>query len=226
MTTFDLSAIDGPHRGQPVLREGPDPGGKTSGATAAMVLIHGRGARAQDILMLGRAIVAAADRRDVLLLAPQAAGATWYPERFIAPVENNQPWLDSARAAVSTLLEGLIGAGMSRERIVLAGFSQGACLASDIAVSLEKPLGGVFVLSGGLIGPLGTRFAPTGSLPGTPVFVGCSDTDPHIPVERVHETTAAFRAVGAVVDERIYPGMPHTVNEDELTAMSAVLRAL
>lgn len=230
MTTFDLSAIDGPHRGQPVLREGPDAADTSdtvaNGATAAMVLIHGRGARAQDILMLGRAIVAAADRRDVLLLAPQAAGATWYPERFIAPIENNQPWLDSARAAVSTLLEGLIDAGIPRHRIVLAGFSQGACLASDIAVSHEKPLGGVFVLSGGLIGPLGTRFAPAGSLQGTPVFVGCSDTDPHIPVERVHETTAAFRAVGAVVDERIYPGMPHTVNEDELAAMSAVLRAL
>lgn len=226
MTGFDLNDIAGPHRGQPVIREGPDPGRSKAGATAAMVLIHGRGARAQDILMLGRALVAAADRRDVLLLAPQAAGSTWYPERFIAPIEKNQPWLDSARAAISSLVNSLIRGGTPPGRIVLAGFSQGACLASDFAVERDAPLGGVFVLSGGLIGPLGTTFAPTGSLPGTRVFIGCSDRDPHIPVERVHETTAAFEATGAAVEERIYPGVLHTVNEDELAAMSAILRGL
>lgn len=222
MTSFDLSHIDGPHRGQAVLREGPAP----NSAGVVMILIHGRGAGARDILMLGRQIAAGAERRDVLFLAPQASGSSWYPERCIAPIENNQPWLDSARTVISTLIETLINAGVSQQRIVIAGFSQGACLVSDNAVGRSDRLGGVCVLSGGLIGPPGTRFETTGSLGETPVFIGCSDVDPHIPLDRVHETAKAFEATGATVDKRIYPGMPHTVNGDELTAMSDILRSL
>ena len=217
---FDLSNIGGPHDGAQVRYEGSDE------AQIAVILIHGRGASADDILMLGREIAARSARRDALLVAPQASGSVWYPQRFIAPIEQNQPWLDSARAAIRRLIDTLVENDIRSDRIVLAGFSQGACLASDVAIQDPRRYGGVFALSGGLIGPPGTVFAPEGDLDGTPVLVGCSDIDPHIPLERVRETSDAFRRIGAAVDERIYPSMAHTVNDDEIEAMSAIVRAI
>ncbi len=219
---IDLSAIEGPHAGQAVTQieseDGHDP--------LVMILIHGRGASAESILGLGSQLKMRSGRTDLLLVAPQAAGSTWYPYRFIAPTEENQPWLDSARAVIETMIAQILATGVPTERLVLAGFSQGACLVADAVSRRQERFGGAFILSGGLIGPLGTEFAATGALDGTPVFVGCSDVDQHIPLERVNETSAVLRSVGARVDERIYPGMPHTVVEDELEAMKAILAAI
>jgi predicted esterase len=221
MHPFELSRINGPHDGQPVITEGPEP----HKAAGALILIHGRGAGAQDILGLGREITAALGRRDMLLLAPHAMRATWYPNRFMEPEETNQPWLESARAAVRFLIDHVIDGGLAPERLFLLGFSQGACLVSDGAARNPRRYGGLFVLSGGLIGPAGSEFGFTGSLEGTPTLVGCSDIDPHIPLERVKATAEQLRKLGAQVDERIYPGMGHTINEDELGAILETIRS-
>lgn len=220
MKPFSLDTISGPHEGQPVLTEGPSP----DSAAGAIILLHGRGAGAQDIFSVGRIITERLQRRDILLLAPHASRATWYPYRFIEPEENNQPWLDSARAAVAYLIDHIVvDGGMDPRKVFLMGFSQGACLAADVAATRGTPLGGIYLFSGGLIGPEGTDFAFSGDLDQTPVFVGCSDDDPHIPLKRVQETAATFRSLHADVDEQIYPGMGHTIIEDEL---ARVLRSL
>lgn len=222
MQPFDLSGIGGPHDGQPVITEGPDP----SRAAGALILIHGRGAGAQDILGLGREVTGALGRRDMLLFAPHAMRSTWYPNRFMEPVATNQPWLDSARAALRFLVDHVTAGGMSPEKVFLLGFSQGACLAADTAARHPRRYGGIFVLSGGLIGPAGTAFDFAGDLEGTPVLIGCSDMDPHIPLERVRETSKALRNLGAAADERIYPGMGHTVNADELKAIVETIQSV
>ncbi|TVR74754.1 MAG: phospholipase [Spirochaetaceae bacterium] len=219
MQPFELSRIGGPHEGQPVITEGPDP----AKAACALILVHGRGAGAQDILGLGREVTGALGRRDLLLFAPHAMRSTWYPNRFMEPEETNQPWLDSARQGLEFLLRYVTDRGMSPEKIFLLGFSQGACLVSDVAARNPRRYGGLFILSGGLIGPAGTRFAYSGEMEGTPVLIGCSDVDPHIPVERVRETSRVLESLGARVDERIYPGMGHTVNADELGAIVEVI---
>lgn len=221
MQPFDLSSISGPHAGQPVITEGPDP----SKAAAAVILIHGRGAGAQDILGLGREITYTVGRRDLLLLAPHAMRSTWYPLRFTEPEENNQPWLDSAREALESLIEHVVTGGMSIEKVFLLGFSQGACLVADAAVRNPRRYGGLVVLSGGLIGPLGTTFDFSGDLQQTPAFIGCSDQDPHIPAERVKETVDVLGHMGAQVEHRVYPGMGHTVNSDEIQAITTMIRA-
>jgi phospholipase/carboxylesterase len=148
--------------------------------------------------------------------APQAARGSWYPNRFIAPIEQNEPHLASALQAVSDSVESLVDAGIPYEQVVVLGFSQGACLGSEFVARTPRRYGGVVAFSGGLIGPLGTEFDHEGDLAGTPVFLGCSDSDPHIPVERVHETRDVFERLGADVDERIYEGMGHTINADEI----------
>jgi len=198
----------GVHQGQPVVPAGTDLGE----ATAGTVLVHGRGATARSIADLGREVHA----DGMAFLAPQAAGNEWYPNSFLAPVEANEPNLSSALEAVGDVLAEFADAGIPTERVVLAGFSQGACLASEYAARHPDRYGGVVALSGGLIGPEGTDFEYAGSLEGTPAFLGCSDVDPHIPVERVHETAAVLEELEADVTERIYEGMAHTVNEDEL----------
>lgn len=207
-----------PHHNAPVKTAGVS----LDTAQAAMILVHGRGASAASILSIAREL----DVPDVAYLAPQAAGHTWYPYSFMAPTEQNEPGLSSAL----NLLEALIGrvedAGLPRERIVLLGFSQGACLSTEFAARHPQRYGGVAGLSGGLIGPEGTTFSFDGSMEGTPVFLGCSDRDPHIPLERVQETTAVFEHLGAAVDERIYEGMGHTVNRDEIAAVRDMVTAL
>ena len=177
-----------------------------------MVLLHGRGAPAQDILGLAAALGLEA----TAFLAPQAAGHTWYPLSFLAPIESNEPGLSSALERIGEILAGLEERGVESERTILLGFSQGACLALEYAARNAKRYGAVVGLSGGLIGPEGTPRDYPGSLDGTPVFLGCSDRDPHIPLARVKETTEILLRLGGRVVERIYPGMPHTVNDDEL----------
>ncbi|MEX1081032.1 MAG: dienelactone hydrolase family protein [Halofilum sp. (in: g-proteobacteria)] len=207
-----------PHANQPLETAGAP----LASAKAAVVLVHGRGADAPSILRLAEAI----DVPNLAWLAPQATNNTWYPHRFIAPFAENEPYLSSALARVDTLIGQIQGAGIPDEHIALIGFSQGACLASEYAARNARRWGAIGALSGGLIGPPGTVFEYPGSLAGTPALVGCSDVDPHIPVERVHETTEGLRKLGAEVDERIYPGMDHTVNEDEVAWLRKTLRQL
>jgi predicted esterase len=200
--------MNGLHQGQPVYAAGAP----LEQAQAAMILIHGRGADAPDILGLAEAF----NQPAFAYLAPQAAGFTWYPNRFIAPLASNEPYLSSALAVVGDVLAHIEQAGIAPEKTVLLGFSQGACLALEYAARHARRYGGVVALSGGLIGPPGTVFEYPGSLDQTPVFLGCSDVDFHIPLERVQESTAALRRLGGNVTERIYPNMGHTINQDEI----------
>ena len=209
-----------PHLGERVLAAGRPLGE----AKAAMILVHGRGAPAEDILGLGREL----GRSDLAYLAPQATGYTWYPNSFLAPFESNEPGLSSGLALLGHLLARLEAEGIPAERTVLLGFSQGACLALEFAARNARRYAGVVGLSGGLIGPPGTprEYSGTpGSFAGTPVFLGCSDRDPHVPLARVKETTEVLTKMGAQVTERIYPAMGHTVNEDELEHVRALLAA-
>src|SRR5690625_3858800 len=191
-------------------------------ATAAMVMVHGRGDSARGILGLVNVL----DVPGVAFVAPEATGNTWYPHSFLAPMESNEPWLSSALQAVRGAVEEVTSAGIPFERIFLLGFSQGACLASEFVARNARRYGGLAVLSGGLIGPEGTPRDYEGSLDGTPVFLGCSDIDSHIPLFRVKETTEILGRMGAVTEERIYPGMGHTVNEDEVQAVREMLHGL
>ncbi len=165
-------------------------------------------------------------RDDIAYLAPQAAQNTWYPNSFLMPTEQNEPGLSSALAVLAGLVERLAAEGFGPERIGILGFSQGACLATEFSARNARRYGCVVGLSGGLIGPPGTKRDYGGSLSGTPVFLGCSDIDPHIPLERVRETAAVLGAIGAQVDERIYPGFGHSVNGDEVEAIRALLHGL
>jgi phospholipase/carboxylesterase len=197
-----------PHRGQPVLAAGAP----LDQARAAVVCLHGRGAGAEDILGLAGALALP----DLAYLAPEAAGSTWYPEPFLVPTARNQPWLDSALGVVGSLLDYLAASGIPVDRVALLGFSQGACLALEYAARNPRRYLAVVGLSGGLIGADGELDRHTGDLAQTPVFLGCSDVDYHIPKERVERTAEVLRALGADVTVRLYRGMGHTVNEDEL----------
>ena len=208
---------DDPHAGCPILSRGPSP----AEARLVAILVHGRGASAEDILSLTHELRA----KDVAYLAPEAAGQTWYPYSFLAPIEQNEPGISSGLRVLQGLIEQVARQGVSPDRIVLMGFSQGACLSLEFAARNPQRYRAVVGLSGGVIGPPGTPRTRSGSMDGTPVFLGCSDIDPHIPLGRVHETAEIFRELRANVDERIYPRMGHTVNRDELHAIDALLRA-
>jgi predicted esterase len=210
--------LKGPHQGQPVLRAGAP----LEQARAAMVMVHGRGATAESILTLAPEI----DQPGFVYLAPQAAGDTWYPYSFLAPIPNNEPWLSSGLAAVAGVLAVIAAAGIPPERTMLLGFSQGACLSLEFTARNARRYGGVAGLSGGLIGPDGTPRDYAGSLEGTPIFLGCSDVDFHIPKERVIESADVLRRLGAAVDARLYPGMGHTINQDEINAVKAIMARL
>ena len=206
---------DGPHHGQSIVAAGAP----LTTARAVGVLLHGRGATALSILDLAEAI----HRPDVAWLAPQARGNTWYPNRFVAPIESNEPWLSSALAAVTDVVAQVEAAGTPRTRVVLVGFSQGACLALEALIRTPGIAGGAAGLSGGLIGPPGTVWPDSGRLDGVPVFLGCSDVDFHIPKERVLESADVLRARGADVTAILYPGMDHTVNDDEIAHVRALV---
>jgi len=210
-----MTANQDPHAGQPVLTGGA----RLADARLGVILVHGRGASAEDILGLAREL----RLRDVAYLAPQAAGHTWYPYSFLSPIEQNQPGITSAMGVLSRLVEEFGRHGLGPERVAFLGFSQGACLSLDFAARHARRYAGIFGLSGALIGPPGTTRNYGGAFEGTPVFLGCSDIDPHIPLARVHESAEVFRRMGASVDERIYSQMGHTVNEEEIEAVRAIL---
>jgi predicted esterase len=187
-----------------------------------MIMIHGRGASALDMLNLAGEL--ALD--NYAYLAPQANGNTWYPYRFMEPLSRNEPYLTSALATIAELFAFLAQQGLPRERVILLGFSQGACLSLEFAARHAARYGGIAALSGGLIGPDGTPRDYPGTLAGTPVFLGCSNVDPHIPEHRVHEATTVMRALGGSVTERIYPNLPHMINDDELKAVQDLMSNL
>lgn len=207
-----------PHKDQPIFVWGA-PSGQ---ATAALLLVHGRGASVDDMRGLAGELVFP----QLMYIAPAAANRTWYPYSFLEPVSRNEPSLSSALRLVGRALEKATSAGLAWDRIVLLGFSQGACLTLEFTARNARHYGGIVGLSGGLIGPEGTPRDYPAQLDGTPVFLGCSDVDPHIPKRRVDETAAVLERLGGRVTKRIYPGMGHTVNGDELTAARDIVAAV
>ncbi len=197
-------------------------------AKAAVIMLHGRGDSAAGILGLAEEFA----QPDLMYVAPQAAGHAWYPYSFLAPLDRNEPWLSSALGAVGHVVKVIEAQGIPSARTVLCGFSQGACLASEFAARHPRRYGGVVALSGGLIGneqltavdpPADKILDYDGDLANTPVFLGCSDDDPHIPLVRVEHSAEALEKMGADVTMRIYPGLGHTVNEDEVKFVRGLL---
>jgi phospholipase/carboxylesterase len=206
------------HQGQPVFATGEP----IEQAYAALLMLHGRGASAQDILSLAMEV----NQPGFAYLAQQAAGGTWYPYSFLEPVERNEPWLSSALAQLDQLALHIVQAGIPRDRIIFIGFSQGACLALEFTARNSQRYGGIAGFSGGLIGAQLDDNRYQGSLEGTPVFLGCSNVDPHIPEQRVKETAQVLQGLGGEVNMKIYPGMGHTVNQDELDHLSEMMKGL
>lgn len=213
-----MTATQHPHGGQPVSHAGAPLGE----GRAVVICVHGRNAEPRNILELAGPLALP----DVTYLGPAAAGRAWYPHSFLADRASNEPALSSALRRLDELVAEVVAAGVAHERIALLGFSQGACLAAEYTVRRPSPLGGLVVLSGGLIGPPGTTWTPAGALEALPVFLGCSDVDAHIPVARVEESAEVFAAAGAEVTRDIYPGMGHVVNDDELAHARAIIRRL
>ena len=212
----ETRGASGPHAGQSVLRRGP----AAAQARVAVILVHGRGDSAAGILGLSEEF----PFEDVLWVAPQAEGSTWYPYSFLTAMDQNEPGLSSGLSVIGSLVGSLITEGVFAEQIALMGFSQGACLAQEYAARNARRYRAVVGLSGGLIGPPGAPRDYAGSFDRTPVFLGCSDMDPHIPLARVQESADVFRRMGAEVDERIYPRMGHTVNADEISRVTEILQ--
>jgi len=212
------NTFSGPHQRQPTETAGA----ATIDAAGAMILIHGRGASAQSILTLANEFNAP----QLHYVAPQAESYQWYPFSFLAPTEQNEPGLSSGLQAVYDIITGLEASGIKKETIILLGFSQGACLASEYVARHPATYGGLAALSGGLIGSSVSAENYSGSLKGTPVFLGCSNIDPHIPKERVDETETILDGLGADVTKSIYKGMGHTVNDDEIAHVKKIIQYL
>jgi predicted esterase len=206
------------HQNQPLYSYGKP----LEQAQAAMILIHGRGATAESILTLAEELY----HPDIVYLAPQATGYTWYPYSFLVPIEQNEPGISSGIAVIESLVNEISAAGIPYERILIGGFSQGACLATEYTARHARRYGGLLGFSGGLIGPDGTPRDYAGSLDGTPVFLGCSDVDPHIPKARVELTAEVLGKLGGEVTVRLYPGMGHTINQDEIDHGLAMVQGL
>ena len=204
-----------PHAGEPLVTAGT-PLGRSP---AVMIMIHGRNAAPRNILDL----VPQFERPDFTYLVPAAAGNTWYPLSFMVEKERNEPGLSSGLWVLEHLMGEVVRQGIRRDRVLLLGFSQGACLTGEFAVRHADRYGGVILYSGGLIGPPGTTWEYPGSFNGTPIFLGCSDVDAHVPKMRVDESAAVFNRMSASVTERIYPGMGHLVNEDEIAFTQALM---
>lgn len=187
-----------------------------------MVMIHGRNATAESILSL----VPAIDTAGFAYLAPQAAGKTWYPNSFLSPIPSNEPGITSGIAAINDVLRRIGDAGIPPERTMLLGFSQGACLSLEYSARNARRYGGVAGLSGGLIGPDDTPREYPGTFSGTPIFLGCSDIDDHIPATRVKDSARILGKMGATVTTRLYPGMGHLVNDDEVSTVQAMMAAV
>jgi len=212
------NTVQGPHQGQPILSAGE----ALASARAAVLMLHGRGASAEDILALAGEL----HQPGFAYLAPQAAENTWYPNRFLVPLADNEPWLSSALAFVGDVFAQIINADIPSERVILLGFSQGACLTLEFAARTARRYGGVVGLSGALIGPDDSPRDYKGSLEHTPVFLGCSDVDVHVPKERVQHAAGILRNLGGNVTERLYPNMGHSVNQDEIMFVRAMQQLL
>ncbi len=187
-----------------------------------MVMVHGRNAAPANILDL----VPSFERPDITYLAPAAAGRTWYPYSFMARQETNEPGLSSGLWVLEHLVQDVVARGIRKDHVILLGFSQGACLTAEFAVRHADRYGGVILYSGGVIGAPGTAWEYPGSFDGTPIFLGCSDVDAHVPRTRVDESATVLTRMGATVTERIYPGMGHTVNDDEIAFTKSLLGSL
>lgn len=214
MTTTKIS---GPHQGQSILHRGKP----LDEAKAAMVLVHRRGGSSHSIFQFINL-----PHPEIAFFAPQAGGHTWYPYSFLAPIPQNEPGISSGLQAIADLVAHIEAAGIPAEKIIIGGFSQGACLASEFVARNARRYGGLLVFSGGLIGPPGTPRNYEGSLGGTPVFIGCSDVDFHIPVERVEETAVTLQTLGASVTKKIYPNMGHLIIPDELEQAQQIVKNL
>lgn len=210
--------LQGPHQGQPIRMAGEP----ISRARAALLMVHGRGASAEDILSLANEF----DQAGFAYLAPQAAENTWYPNRFLVPLAENEPWLSSALAFVGDVLAEIVNAGIPAKRIILLGFSQGACLALEFAARHAQRYGGLVGLSGALIGPDDAPREYQGSLAGTPVFLGCSDVDFHVPKERVQQSAQVLEQLNGEVTVRLYPNLDHSVNQDEIDFVRKLMQTL
>ena len=206
----------GPHQNQPILSAGEN----LEEASSAMILIHGRGANAQDILSISSSLE---KKEGFIFIAPQANNYTWYPHSFLAEPEYNQPGINSGLKVISDLIDHLEQNGIPKNRIYILGFSQGACLASQFVATNAGKYGGLIALSGGLIGNEIREEEFVGDLEGTPVFIGCSDVDPHIPIERVDKTGEILTKLNAEVVKKIYTGMGHLVNEDEIKEIQKLI---
>ncbi|MEL6588894.1 MAG: phospholipase [Bacteroidota bacterium] len=188
-------------------------------ASKAMIMIHGRGDTAEGILALSEYLKV----KDFALLAPQATANTWYPYSFMAPVVQNEPGLSTGLGVIKQIVDEVLAAGIKAENIYFLGFSQGACLTSEFLARNGQRYGGAFILSGGVIGPEIDRSNYAGDFGGTPILIGCSDVDHHIPLQRVKNTTAILTEMGAKVTERIYPNGPHSVVQDEIELANQIL---
>jgi len=217
MTQYSHS-IQGPHQGLPMLHAGEP----VDQAKAAMVMMHGRGATANDIFELVPNLM----QPSFAFLAPQAAENAWYPNSFLKPIASNEPELTSALFTIETLLAQLGEAGIARDRIIILGFSQGACLSLEFVARNARRYGGLVALSGGLIGPDDTARDYAGSLDGTPVFLGCSDKDPFVPKKRVELSAAIMQKLGGDVTTKFYPNLAHTINLDEIRIIRSMMVAL
>ena len=188
-------------------------------AEKILIMIHGRGGSAEDILSLSAYLNVA----DFALLAPQATGNTWYPYSFLAPVAQNEPWLSSALNLLQTQVDELVQSGKKRENIYFLGFSQGACLTLEFTARNAARYGGIVAFTGGLIGDKINNENYKGSFENTPLFIGSSNPDPHIPVERVYASSNILRDMGANVTEKVYDGMGHTINNDEIELVNRLI---
>jgi phospholipase/carboxylesterase len=192
-----------------------------AGANKALILLHGRGASADDILGLAYEL----NVKDYALIAPQATNNTWYPHSFLAPVNQNEPWLTSAIKVVGEVVNDVRNVGISDEHIYFAGFSQGACLTLEFIARNARRWGGAAAFTGGLIGDRLYTENYRGDFGGTPVFIGTSDPDPHVPVERVTASVATLKMMNALVTEKIYPGLGHTISRDEIALANKIVFA-
>ena len=206
-----------PHRDGPVRQFGTP----LAEASGAVILLHGRGGSAEDILSLTSDLYLP----QLVYLAPQAAGNSWYPNSFLAPVEQNEPWLTSALRKVETILQMAKGAGISSDRVVIGGFSQGACLATEFVASHPRRYAGLIAFTGGLIGPPGANLTHPGDLAGTPAFFGSGDPDPHVPWRRVQESARSLSEMGAVVTTRRYENRLHTISAEEIDFAKKLIRS-
>jgi phospholipase/carboxylesterase len=194
-------------------------GKKLEEAKKVLIMLHGRGAPAEDILGLAAHL----NVDEFALLAPQATNFTWYPYSFLAPPQQNEPWLSSALNNLDELVNDVARAGIDHRHIFFTGFSQGACLTLEFVTRNARRWGGVAAFTGGLIGDKVYRGNYHGDFQSTPVFIGSSNPDPHIPVTRVHETTSVLKSMNASITEKIYPNLGHTIAEDEIRLANALI---